>query len=212
MSARSLSDSDASSDFDDSRASSSSDDFESPSTTPRSETEEMTKFSPDTTPEQLSQQRTMKPKVPILGLRQDVNSISCGPAEATPRKEGQPGTARGRPAVPGLAFKQEAEALNAPSLPPMAPTSTRGRKGRDQALAQGTPRAQPGVVVNVSLISQGLSLLSDAPDGSVDAETAMSQISRQLGIRQAELRLFQLREVEGPCVSFLGIFCGLTIL
>ena len=200
MSAGSLSDSDVSSEFDDSRDSSSSDDFESPSATPRSETEEMAKATPDTTPVQLSQQGTMKPKVPILGLRQDANSITCGPAEATPRKEGQPVTARGRPAVPGLAFTQKpAEARSIPSLPPMAPASSRGCRSRDQAEALTARRRQPDATVSVSLISQGLSLLNNTPEGGIAAETAISQISRQLGVRQAELRLFQLREVEGPC-------------
>lgn len=199
MSAGSLSDSDVSSEFDGSRDSSSSDDFESPSATPRSETEEMAKATPDTTPVHLSQQGTMKPKVPILGLRQDVNSISCGPAEATPRKEGQPVTARGRPAVPGLAFTQKSEARSVPSLPPMAPTSSRGHRSRDQNEALSARRRQPDAAVSVSLISQGLSLLNNTPEGGIAAETAISQISRQLGVRQAELRLFQLREVEGPC-------------
>ena len=199
MSAGSLSDSDVSSEFDDSRDSSSSDDFESPSATPRSETEEMAKATPDTTPVQLSQQGTMKPKVPILGLRQDVNSISCGPAEVTPRKEGQPTTARGRPAIPGLAFTQKPEARSIPSLPPMAPTSSRGCRSREQAEALTARRRQPDATVSVSLISQGLSLLSNTPEGGIAAETAISQISRQLGVRQAELKLFQLREVEGSC-------------
>jgi len=199
MSVRSLSDSDASSDFDDSHSSSSSDDFESPSATPRSEGEEMTKATPDTTPEQVSHQLMMRPKVPILGLRQDLNSISPGLPEATPRKEGQPGTARGRPSIPGLAFRQVPEARNVPSLPPMAPSSSRGGKSRDQLSARATPRSQADAVVNVSLISQGLSLLRDKVEGSIAADTALSQISRQLGIRQAELKLYQLREVDGPC-------------
>ncbi|CAL5228925.1 g12152 [Coccomyxa viridis] len=199
MSTGSLSDSDVSSDFDGSRDYSSSDDFESPSQTPRSETEEMAKVTPDTTPVHLSQQGTMKPKVPILGLRQNVNSISCGPAEATPRKEGQPVTARSRPAIPGLAFTQKPEPRSIPSLPPMAPTSSRGCRSRDQAEPLTARRRQPDAAVSVSLISEGLSLLSNAPEGGVAAETAITQISRQLGVSQAELRLFQLREVEGAC-------------
>ena len=199
MSAGSLSDSDVSSDFDDSRESSSSDDFESPSATPRSETEEMARATPDTTPEQLSQQRTMKPKVPILGLRHDMNSISCGPAEATPRKEGQPGTARGCPAIPGLAFMQKSEVCSVPCLPPIAPSSSRGCRSRDQPQVPATSRNQPDAAVSVSLISQGLSLFSKASEGSIAVDTAISQVSRQLGVRPTELRLFQLREVEGHC-------------
>ena len=199
MSSGSLSDSDVSSDFDDSRHSSSSDEFESPSATPRSETEEMAKATPDTTPKHLSQQRTMKPNIPILGLSQHVNSISCSPAEGTPRKEGQPETARGRPAIPGLAFMQKPEARKVPSLPPMAPNSSRGNRSRDQPHAPAILRGQPDAVVSVSLISQGLTLLSNTPENSIAVETAISQLSRQLGVRQAELRLFQLREVEGPC-------------
>ena len=199
MSSGSLSDNDVSSDFDDSQHSSSSDEFESPSATPRSDTEEMAKATPDTTPKQLSQQRTMKPNVPILGLRQHLNTISCSSTEGTPRKEGQPETARGRLAIPGLAFMQKPEARKVPSLPPMAPNSSRGCRSRDQPHAPALLRSQPDAVVSVSLISQGLSLLSNTPEKTIAAEAAISQLSRQLGVRQAELKLFQLREVEGPC-------------
>lgn len=199
LSVRSLSDSDASSDFDDSRDSCSSDEFESPSATPRSDSEEMAKSTPEGTPVQLRQQSTMKPKVPILGLRQDVNTSLCGPADATPRKGGQSETARGRPAIPGLAFKPDSQVRGVPALPPMAAFSSRQSRSVDHASARAGARSQAHAAVTVSLMSPGLSVLSNKPEESTTAEAALGQLSRQLGIRQVELKLFQLREVEGAC-------------
>jgi hypothetical protein len=43
-------------------------------------------------------------------------------------------------------------------------------------------------------------VLSSNPEGSI-AEVALSQISRQLGVRQPELKLYRLMEIEGQCCS-----------
>ena len=198
---RSSSDSDASSDCEDGQDSSSCDDFASPEATPRPILGELNQATPDTTPEQPGQRVAMKPKVPILGLKEGISAIARGPADQSTSQEGQPKTARGRPPVPGLAFRQEPEARAAPSLPPMAPAAYRQGRSREQRPARATPGAQADAAVSVSLISQGLSVLSNKPEGSIGAEAALSQISRQLGIRQAELKLYRLTEVEGQGCS-----------
>ena len=200
VSDRSFSGSDVSSDCDDSQYSSSYDDFESPSTTPRSQPEELSKVSPDTTPEHLALQSTMKPKVPILGLRQDANIHLHGPAALTPRKGSQPDNVRGRPAIPGLALKEGSGVRVASTLPPMAPPSSRRStpRTRPPSGAESDSHSDTGTV-SISLISQGLSMSSSSQEGRVVAKSALRQISRQLGIRQSEGKLFQLKEVQEPC-------------
>ena len=198
---RSSFDSDASSDCEDGQDSSSCDEFASPEATPRPILGEMNKATPDTTPEQPGQRAAMKPKVPILGLKEGINAISRGPADQSTCQAGQPKTARGRPPVPGLAFRQEPEARAVPSLPPMAPAATRQGRSREQRPARASSGGQADAAVSVSLISQGLTVPSNKPEGSISAEAALSQISRQLGIRQAELKLYRLTEVEGQGCS-----------
>ena len=200
VSDRSSSGSDLSSDCDDSQLSSSCDDFESPPTTPRSQPEDLSKVSPDTTPEHLGMQSTMKPKVPILGLRQDANIHMQGPAAFTPRKGSQPDTARGRPAIPGLALKEGSGTRAAPALPPIAPPSSRRSTARTRppSGAESDSHSDTGTV-SISLISQGLSVSSSSQEGRIEAGSALRQISRQLGIRQSEVKLFQLQEVQEPC-------------
>ena len=200
VSDRSSSGSDLSSDCDDSQLSSSCDEFESPPTTPRSQPEDLSKVSPDTTPEHLGLQATMKPKVPILGLRQDANIHLQGPAACTPRKGSQPDTVRGRPAIPGLALKEGSGTRAAPTLPPIAPPSSRRSTARTRppSGAESDSHSDTGTV-SISLISQGLSVSSSSQEGRIVAGSALRQISRQLGIRQSEVKLFQLHEVQEPC-------------
>ena len=200
VSDRSSSGSDLSSDCDDSQLSSSCDEFESPPTTPRSPPEDLSKVSPDTTPEHLGLQATMKPKVPILGLRQDANIHLQGPAACTPRKGSQPDTVRGRPAIPGLALKEGSGTRAAPTLPPIAPPSSRRSTARTRppSGAESDSHSDTGTV-SISLISQGLSVSSSSQEGRIVAGSALRQISRQLGIRQSEVKLFQLHEVQEPC-------------
>ena len=199
----------------------SSDERSSPSCSPRSEQQEADRqdslpLSPLLPAGQISPKRSARPKVPALGLRMDAAASGRGLGSATPRSLGQQDSARGRPtlAVPRLATARSTEdsasarellpnSARAPVAPrvPQQLHSSRLSLPIPQLRCDGRPQHDaPAVTVAVGLLSNAVVLRHQQKSitGPQLAKSALSEIGVALGVRQSELTLYEVREIQDP--------------
>lgn len=210
-----LSDSDDSSYASSCEDAESSEDQDSPCSSPRSEDlGSSLPLGPLPPAGQISPKRTVKPKVPTLGLRLDGGVVSRGPGGATPRTIVQPESARGRPslAIPRLPTSRAAEepagACEPPAAPAVAAAIPRWAQ-HSSARASSLPTPQPvgidrcdgensgATAVSVSLLSSAVMLEQQVTvKGPQLASAALEKVGAALGVRQSELTLYEVREVK----------------
>ncbi|EIE18217.1 hypothetical protein COCSUDRAFT_60418 [Coccomyxa subellipsoidea C-169] len=193
----------------------SSEDPDSPCSTPRSEDLVTSLPLGPLPPEgQISPKRTVKPKIPTLGLRLDGGGAHRGPGSATPRTAVQPESARGRPSlsIPRLPTARAAEDPAAVREPPAAaalaaPVPRWSQHSSARASSLPTPQpvgldrcdgeASYAAAVSISLMSDAFVLEQQGTiKGPQLASNALEKFSAALGVRQSELTLYEVREVK----------------
>ncbi len=163
---------------------------------------------------QISPKRTVKPKIPTLGLRLDGGGVHRGPGSATPRTAVQPESARGRPSlsIPRLPTARAAEDPAAAREPPAAaalaaPVPRWSQHSSARASSLPTPQpvgldrcdgeASCAAAVSISLMSDAFVLEQQGTiKGPQLASNALEKFSAALGVRQSELTLYEVREVK----------------
>jgi hypothetical protein len=165
---------------------------------------------------QISPKRTAKPKIPALGLRIDPGAAVRGLGSATPRTAVQQDSTRTRHsiAVPRLASARGTEdsaaarellpnSARAPPVPKFPPQLLASRPSlpipRERCDGQRQPEVAT-VTVSVGLLSSAVVFRHQQKGlkGPQLASRALTELGTALGIRQTELTLYEVREVQDP--------------